>query len=329
MNDDLRERLSAYLDGSLSRIERASIEAQLARSQDLKRELESLRAVSGALKKLPVAEPPQELMERLDQLLGAAPGRDWILLPPAYRPVAFALSSAIVCLVIWDKTRPPEEVSAPRSGWQGDVVAVKSAADSPSPELNFSEAISSMSASASAAGPSDAAQPPSPETPSRAAQPALGSPVEAAPSSDSFSARSEEERSAINERLHETLELEKKKMGIVKVLDKSASVVEEPVAPRFPPPTALVLKDADSLRAAWTAAGLEGPPPSVDFPEQMAIFLVCQSRCGIVSLRPGKKILMVLYKDSGVDNAASRVLAVPASDKPIVLRPAPGSNMDR
>ena len=37
MNDDIRERLSAYLDGALSDIERTAVEAQLARSEDMRR----------------------------------------------------------------------------------------------------------------------------------------------------------------------------------------------------------------------------------------------------------------------------------------------------
>lgn len=324
MNDDLREKLSAYLDGALASAERAAVEAQLAGSEDMRRELAALRAVSGAVKGLPKAKLPAGFMARLQarREKEQPSQRSWVFLPPAYRPVAFALSTAVVALVVWDKTRAPQEFAAPRSGWQGDIVAVKTAADAPSSQMDLSGNIASQKALSPASAPSAAA----------------GAPIGASEEKlDSFTARNEEERSAINERLYGQLESEKKRMGIVRLLDKET----EPAAARMvsrraalssvrgagrasaPAPKILILKNAESLQAAWTAAGLSGEPPAVKFSEQMALFLACPPGCGIVSVRTSKKRLTVLYKDSGFEDSSARARAVPFSDKPAVLRLAP------
>jgi hypothetical protein len=162
MNDDIREKLSAYLDGALSEMDRKSIEEQLAGSEDMRLELEALRAVSGAVKGLPKEELPAGFMARLEARRareGSKPEREYFILPPAYRPLAFALSTAVVALVVWDKTHTPTEFIAPKVGWDGDRVAVKSAAEAP-PSIDVSGRLSSMGAGgqadAGAAGKADA-----------------------------------------------------------------------------------------------------------------------------------------------------------------------------
>lgn len=110
MNDDMREKLSAYLDGALPEAKRRDLESRLAGSTELRQELEALRAVSKSVKDLPKSPLPPGYMARLQarRARGAAERRDWVLLPHAYRPFAFALSGILAALVVWDRNRTPE-----------------------------------------------------------------------------------------------------------------------------------------------------------------------------------------------------------------------------
>ncbi|PIR17000.1 MAG: hypothetical protein COV48_09140 [Elusimicrobia bacterium CG11_big_fil_rev_8_21_14_0_20_64_6] len=133
MNDTTREKLSAYLDGALSEDERRAIEVEISRSEELRLELEALRAVCAAVKGLPKEKLPAGFMTRLAarRAREAKPEREYFILPPSYRPLAFALSTAVIALVVWDRTRPPEQIMAPRAGWDSEVVSVKTAAEAP------------------------------------------------------------------------------------------------------------------------------------------------------------------------------------------------------
>lgn len=133
MNDAAREKLSAYLDGALSEDARRAVEVEISRSEELRLELEALRAVSAAVKGLPKEKLPAGFMARLAvrRAREAKPQREYFILPPSYRPLAFALSTAVIALVVWDRTRPPEQIMAPRVGWDSEVVSVKTAAEAP------------------------------------------------------------------------------------------------------------------------------------------------------------------------------------------------------
>lgn len=428
MNDAIRELLSAYLDGALPEEERRDVEERLSRSEELRAELESLRAVSQAVKGLPRAKLPGGFQARLQSRLlregGSSTEREWWILPPAFRPVAFALSSAIIAFVVWDKAHPPVENA--RTLWDGvdnvalDRVAVKSGAQAPSSldltgavtgaastassdelakkeasaagkgvspagrraaapgkPLEFQESDAGIASVRGAAAPrasgelgaGAAGQPAAPSAPLPAAAPAPVAPAEGV-----FQARTEEERSAMNERLYQNFEQEKKKMGIAQIIEKDSkdddasgggarfaalSAAPEPRAradmkpapkrqygvldgrssrklskakaalspedaPAAAPPAfrALALKTPDALAAAWAGAGLAGDPPPVDFPAQMAIFLAGPSGGGIVEVQERKKLIVVLYKDSGFTDPYSRVRAVTASKKALVVKPA-------
>ncbi len=414
MNDAIRELLSAYLDGALDEDAKRDVEERLARSPELRAELESLKAVSDAVKGLPRAKLPAGFQARLQSRIlreGSAPAREYFILPPAYRPVAFALSSAIVAMVVWDKARGP--VSPERTLWDGaetvamDRVAVKTAAEAPasidlssrlgsagSPEaaadkkedvantagvspagrraaapgkpLEITEDAASLAAVRGAGGAGAAGGPAAPS----AAVPSSPAAVDAA--EGTFLARSEEERSAMNERLYQNFEQEKKRMGIAQIIEKDSEdeddagyaafrrqiAAEAEAAPKRerklygtigavrgrdkiaskakdapspedapaaapPPAKALALKSAESLAAAWGGAGLPGEPPAVKFPAEMAVFLACSTECGIVDVQERKRLLVVLYKETGYPDAAARVRAVPASAKPVVVKRVP------
>ncbi|UPT73706.1 MAG: zf-HC2 domain-containing protein [Elusimicrobiota bacterium] len=139
MNDAIRELLSAYLDGALPELERRDVEERLSRSEELRAELESLRSVSNAVKGLPRAKLPAGFLARLEsrRLRERAPSREYFILPPAYRPVAFALSSAIVAMVVWDKSRGPVgPAETARTAWDGaERVPSTASRSSPRPRL--------------------------------------------------------------------------------------------------------------------------------------------------------------------------------------------------
>jgi len=381
MNDITREKLSAYLDGALSDMERRSIEVEVSRSEELRLELEALRAVSAAVKGLPKEELPSGFRARLDARIareGAAPEREYFILPPAYRPLAFALSTAVVALVVWDRTVPrPDEIS-PRAGWDGETVAVKSAADAP-PSVDVSGRVSSLAGAGAKLGdeaapkkedavatlgknlsapgkPLEFAESAVPSAPPPAAH--EGNAAEPAPApgaGGAFTARSEEERSAINERLYKGFEQEKKRMGIARIADKGSEADDlplggrdlmalqaSPAAPKVgamsalrgasarrmkaersaPVVKALSLKSAEALAAAWAAAALPGEPPAIDFTKEMALFLAGPSGCGIVEVQQRKKFIVVFYKESGFDDPSARVRAAALSAKPVVVKPA-------
>ncbi|MEK7383582.1 MAG: zf-HC2 domain-containing protein [Elusimicrobiota bacterium] len=377
MNDSDREKLSAYLDGALSDAERRAVEVEISRSEEMRLELEALRAVSATVKGLPKEELPVGFMARLEARRareGSGAGRDYLIPPPSYRPLAFALSTAVVALVVWDKTRVPEEMIVPRASWDSETIAVKSAAaneitaqtakkedaakpatfgkhiSAPGKPLEFQE--SDGAGARSMAGRAGLSAPSGPAAAAPAPAPA---PAAADGESSGYLARNEEERSAINERLYKGFEEEKKRMGIAKIMDKDAeedklssggrefmALQATPEPARVgrargstaavrgmakakggaPAIKALTLKTAESLQAAWDAAGLSGEPPAVDFPGQMAVFLAGPSGCGIVDVQVRRKFIVVLYKDAGFDDASARVRALALSPKPVVVKPA-------
>ena len=146
MNDDIREKLSAYLDGALSETERRAVELEISRSEDMRLELEALRAVSAAVKGLPKEKLPAGFAARLEARRareGSTPPRDYFILPPSYRPLAFALSTAVVALVVWDGRQTSPDPVAQRVGWDSERVGMKSAAEAP-PSVDVSGQLSAM-----------------------------------------------------------------------------------------------------------------------------------------------------------------------------------------
>lgn len=141
MNDELREKLSAYLDGALPAAQAAALELEIAKSPELLRELEELKAVSKLVKDLPKEPLPTGFLQRLERrrAAGNAPAeRDWVFLAPAYRPFAAALSGFIVALVVWDKVGGKTEVVLPYH----DGAAVRTAADAPPVQYELADKVS-------------------------------------------------------------------------------------------------------------------------------------------------------------------------------------------
>ncbi len=262
MNDENLELLSAYLDGALPEAERAAFEARLLASAELRRELDELRAVAAAVKDLPKEPLPPGFLTRFAarRAAGDTPKADWVFLPPAARPVAFALSSAVIALVIWNKVTVAPEPALLHPPGAAEVSDMKAA---PVSQLDFAGRVSGAASVAATTGLAAqnatgiAGAVPEPErrgesTPSvsekpaaPAAAPGFATPPMAAkgfarrarafgsPLSDGAGegggallaergaqAMTEEERSAKNEQMFGYIESEKKKMGIAKVMPK-------------------------------------------------------------------------------------------------------------
>lgn len=144
MNDEQRQKLTAYLDGALPAAEAAAFELEIAKSPELLAELEDQRAVSRLLKDLPREKLPVGFLQRLQrrrEAPDAPPEREWVLLPPGLRPVAAALSGLIVAVVVWDKVGerplpvPPYEHAA-----------VKPAAEAPPVQFDLSKNVAGSAA---------------------------------------------------------------------------------------------------------------------------------------------------------------------------------------
>lgn len=137
INDETLQLLSAYLDGALPESERSALEARLAASPDLRRELEELRAVSNAVKELPKEPLPPGFIARLQarRARGDTPTQVWVFLPPAARPLVAAMSVGVVALTIWNKV----VVEEPLAVIHPQVAAkIEEAGDAPVSRFNVS-----------------------------------------------------------------------------------------------------------------------------------------------------------------------------------------------
>lgn len=320
MNDEMRERLAAYLDGALSPEDRATVEAQLARSEDLRRELESLKALSASLKSLPREKLPPGFIARLEarRHRGLKP-RTWVFLPPAARPLAFAMSTAVVALVVWDKTRTPEVMHVP-VGWQGDRAAVYSAAEAPVAQHDFTKQVTGA---AGGAGLAANEAKPAVSAPARKSVRAPGAPLEVEEKAAAFTARSEEERSAFNERQHAYLEKAKKEMGIAKVLQRADDDDQVAMDMAEPPAARVSERRIGSISAVRGAAMPQrmgalaaAPPAPSDEPD------AAKDRAKIAALLlTGPETLQAAWTASG---AAGDPPAADFKTQSVALLPEPG-----
>lgn len=357
MNDDLREKLSAYLDGALSETARRDLEARLAASSDLRAELEGLRAVSKAVKGLPRSPLPQGFLARLEarRARGAAPRRDWVLLPPSYRPAAFALSSAVVATVVWEQFNRTE--APPLLTYE--AVKVVPSSQAPISQLDLSakvadapeggsgpEALNKISRANAALegmglaerkGDAQASRPAAPGEPLGFKEDAL-SPGKSAKGTT----MTEEERSSRNEEIIAALEKKKRSLGIARVLQRDASVgavrggaagggasapqaAEEPAnyaSGILSPDAGLVVIDDAGLAFSWTLLGLPGKAPSVDYAVRRAVLLK-RSRTKLLATRSGPDRVSVYFRllapGEAADPAKDRFATIPAKPKPVSL----------
>ena len=343
MNDDNREKLSAYLDGALSDEQRRAVEVEISRSEEMSRELAALRSVSEAVKGLGKEKLPEGFLTRLQ----ARRARETAAPRASYRPLALALSTAVIVLVVWDRTHHPRELLKPLPDWDGGGVALQSAAPASGGAIGSLPPTAEKDQALSGGGDSaaDLNRPSEPSAkietepsikkenvfidklemqnkPMRLAESKLSAP--AAGSVPLFRAASEEGRLDGRRRSLSAARGNAVSGGAVRGIAAKAlapAKVAAPAAPAAAPVAkAVVLKNAAALQTAWTAAGLPGKPPFVDFSSQMAVFLAGPPGSGIVSVQDHNTSIVVLYKSSGFVDAFARVRAVTPSTKSIVAK---------
>ncbi len=301
MNDDIREKLSAYLDGALSDEQRRAVEVEISRSEETRLELEALRAVSESVKGLGKAKLPEGFMARLQarRACESAPPRG------SYRPLALAISTAVIALVVWDRTRPPRELLKPLPDWDGGGVALQSTAPA---SIGAAGSLSTTDAKEKA--PEGGGVAPMRLDESKMSKPSSGSvPL----------LRAASEESRLNGRRRTLSAIRGSAARGTAAKFAAPAALAKPAAPAV---NAVALKSASALQAAWTAAGLPGKPPFVDFSAQMAVFLAGPPGAGIVSVQDHNTSIVVLYKDSGFADAFARVRAVTPSQKPLTVKRA-------
>ncbi|OGR46325.1 MAG: hypothetical protein A2X37_07265 [Elusimicrobia bacterium GWA2_66_18] len=357
MNDDLREKLSAYLDGALPEAERLGLEARLTASADLRLELEGLRAVSKAVKDLTKSPLPPGFLARLAARRArvAAPRRDWVLLPPSYRPVAFALSSAIVAIAVWDQFNRTEAPPARTY----EAVKVVPSSQAPTSQLDLSAkvtgtpeggssletlkkisranvALEGMGLAERKEQDTRADLPAAPGEPLGFKEDAL-SPGKAAKGMT----MTEERRSSRNEELIGALEKEKRSLSIARVPPRGAGVSAvrggsagldaAPLSTPAPadyasgalsPDAGLVVVDDAGLAFSWTLLGLPGRAPSVDYAGRRAVLLK-RSRTKLLETRSDPDRVSVYFRllapGEAADPAKDRFTTIPIEPKPVSL----------
>jgi hypothetical protein len=144
MNEELKQKVTAYLDGALPAAEAAAFEREVAKSPELLAELEEQRAVSKMLKDLPREKLPVGFLQRLERRRAGADApreREWVFLAPTYRPFAAALSGLIVAVVVWDKVG-----ERPLPVLPYEHAAVKSAADAPPVQFELAKNVAPAAA---------------------------------------------------------------------------------------------------------------------------------------------------------------------------------------
>jgi anti-sigma factor RsiW len=308
MNDETRETLWAYLDGALPDGEKAAIEARLAASESLRAELESLRAVSRAVKDTHPARPlPDGFLARLGARRdrGDRPRRDWVFLPHEVRPLVAAMSFGVVALLIWDKVVVPDQ---PQPVFPMGAARVDVSSAAPVAQVDLSaRALHGGDAGAGSAdlglGAPASERPergevlplvPAPAAPARKALAdksgrAPGQPLDAAARAYSRATMTETERSARNEELIGALERQKKAMGITSVISGNDRFLQEgrasgPDAPRVHAQAPAMLKAARASRPAPSAgddaaaAATAALPPGAGRPAPEAALVFTDAR---------------------------------------------------
>lgn len=103
-------RLNDYLEGDLQPAERSRLEAELAESRELRQELQALRSTVALLQRLPQAEAPPWLVERVVARVRAGeaePERWWDWLRRLTEPaVAVPVAAGVVGLVLFAGMEP-------------------------------------------------------------------------------------------------------------------------------------------------------------------------------------------------------------------------------
>lgn len=232
--------------------------------------------------------------------------RDWVFLPPAYRPIVFALSSALVALAVWDCFHRTEDIiqdvpraeAASRPTVLAEEPLEKDAVPMPEEERSkrneeYMAGIEKEKLSMGISSVLPASNIPVLVSPAgkRASKPsrfAAGSPIPAA-------AQDKDSKTATP-------------------MDYAAGVPSDDAG--------LVFTDGASLSSSWTLLGLPGNYPAVDYWTRRAVVLK-RSSTKILEVRAAKDRVEVyfrlLHPDEASDPAQDRFATLPLEPKPVSL----------
>jgi predicted anti-sigma-YlaC factor YlaD len=180
-HEELRERLSAYLEADLEESERVRIEEHLRGCPDCRREYRELRHTVDLLRSLPEPDPPPELADRVIARLRAGEGRPgpvarlqarlWDVSESSWSTPLAAVAAGLVALAIVRGV----DVSVEIPGWTssgadpraeiasgtGDLLSERSAGTRPmaaaAPQPRMGEVVSPLLACLRAGGPTRSA----------------------------------------------------------------------------------------------------------------------------------------------------------------------------
>ncbi|MBI4375816.1 MAG: zf-HC2 domain-containing protein [Elusimicrobia bacterium] len=264
------ESLSEYLDGRLEAGQAERVSRHLQDCSRCRGELEELRSLSDLLRNLPRKALPAGFVERLEMKRREGAASTRFLLPAPLRMAAYAMSAAVVALVVYDRFQPEPAMLA---------------------------------------GPSESAlqAPEQASKPDRRWVAAKGKPLQV-PDSPAAAAKRRDEADALrrtsraNESFQRGLDLQKRELrlesankgprmpagqfaaeGAPAVALGAAKnlVVTVPQAPRgavFPPPGfgATVIADQEQQNEFWARRGVRPTPPEIDYRRQSLLVLFPQ-----------------------------------------------------
>ena len=278
MTGHVRESLSDWLDEQLAGNRRTEVQAHLDACESCRGELARLREVSARVRALPLRPLPPGFMQRLARRRAGEPTsarRSYSFMPAPLRLAAFAASSVIVSLLVYDRAR----LASPIMGGTPSFSVAKKEARLPSTALSAADIDAARAAS------------------KRPASQSRGEPLIGFQSALSVGPAATASGGLTNEQLQEGLERQKSKMGIRSILPKSPSS-ERAVEERLdaaPQPLALsgastpallaqgqtaaaaeglVLKSDEERAKAWKEHGMRAAPPKVNYKANMVALVV-------------------------------------------------------
>lgn len=363
MTAHVLDELHALLDGELAPARRREVEGHVDACQSCRAELSQLREVSAMVRSLPERPLPQGFMQKLQRRRAApAPSRaPQYLLPAPARYAAFAMSSVIVSVFLYEQAR----VAFPIIGAGSPAGAVASRL--PSAALSAEDMEQGKASRARAAG--------DPLFAGAAAPGTMASELEAkkGPSNMELLARLEKQkaeagiqgyiapspemealrqlRAGVNARLLKAVPTPAHvaENGAAALLsqpedkparvEKGAPLVadEAPAAAPAASAETLVLRSAEEREKAWADRGLRAAPPTVSFEANVIALVVApdlESAVEIVGVDTRAAGLTVRYRlfprmaavalggKSVAPTRAYQYRVVPRGDKPVLFERA-------
>ena len=345
--EHVKEKLSEFLDRELPEDESRLVQDHLSACAGCRAALEELKAVSRLVADLPREPLPSGFLARLERRRSRETSRR--LFPAPARALAFALSCAVVMLVVYQRFQPR---LAPLSGAARVSEASRQRLEQrqlvPAPAPSMARATYRGGGLASLTAAREAAKAPGAPLEVQEAPPPLPS------------------KTYTNEMLHQDLEAQKARMGIVKILPRAADsqtaadlfgagAQKEILASAARPAhlagarpallaarggqglagagvslaAGLVARSAEEQRRIWAERSLPAEGPKADYSREMLV-VVFASRAGaavkITDVRNSQDAIIVEYSEAapaGKASAPYQFRTIPISAKPVAFERRP------